>query len=50
MVLLYEKTIAFAFFTIHFTHVVFPQSFNSKLNNEQHNFENKDLENNRLKV
>jgi len=30
MVLLYEKKIVFAFFTIHFTHVAFPQSSNNK--------------------
>jgi hypothetical protein len=44
-----KETIVFTFFTICFVHVTFPQSSNlASLDNEQHNLENKDLENDRL--
>jgi hypothetical protein len=43
-----KETTIFAFYTICFTHVVFPQSFNSNSRQWKHNLENKNLENNKL--
>ncbi len=44
-----KETTTFTFFTIRFSHTTFPQSSNSKSKqHEQHNFENKDLENDGL--
>jgi hypothetical protein len=43
-----KETITFTFLTICFTHVVFPQLPIVSPNNEQHNFENKGLENDEL--